>query len=230
MRSSLFTDEIAGAKACWASWKPLGRITGSYVTWGSGCGAYTAGPPDHLARKGIRPVMNEDRHWSMVRGLKKPGDLLARSDLCHLHDGRAEAECCAIDDKLQIHLVRIDPNVGDRLAHDWLRFVCGSDAARAGVNPRIVGPVIPYRLGETGGRFRPTAGARRRRARRRQGRLPFTSRADAARRAPAAGGCGGAPKPVGAVSWRRYFGDRSWGFQAFGSLASVAGLHRRCLP
>ena len=56
--------------------------------------------------------MNEDRHWSMVRGLKKPGDLLARSDLCHLHDGRAEAECCAIDDKLQIHLVRIDPNVG----------------------------------------------------------------------------------------------------------------------
>ncbi len=60
--------------------------------------------------------------------------------------------------------------------------------------------------------------------------LPFTSRADAARRAPAAGGCGGAPKPVGAVSWRRYFGDRSWGFQAFGSLASVAGLHRRCLP
>ena len=37
----------------------------------------------------------------MVRGLKKPGDLLARSDLCHLHEGRAEAEFCAIDDKLQ---------------------------------------------------------------------------------------------------------------------------------
>ena len=28
----------------------------------------------------------------MVRGLRKPGDLLARSDLCHLHDGREEAE------------------------------------------------------------------------------------------------------------------------------------------
>ena len=26
----------------------------------------------------------------MVRWLRKPGDLLARSDLCHLHDGRAE--------------------------------------------------------------------------------------------------------------------------------------------
>ena len=40
-------------------------------------------------------------HWSMVRGLRKPGDVLARSDLCHLHDGRAEAESCAIDPKLQ---------------------------------------------------------------------------------------------------------------------------------
>ena len=37
----------------------------------------------------------------MVRGLRKPGDLLARSELCHLHDGRAEAESCAIDPKLQ---------------------------------------------------------------------------------------------------------------------------------
>ncbi len=37
----------------------------------------------------------------MVRGLKKTGDLLARSDLCHLHDGRAETESCAIDRKLQ---------------------------------------------------------------------------------------------------------------------------------
>ena len=37
----------------------------------------------------------------MVRGLKKTGDVLARSDLCHLHDGRAEAESCAIDPKLQ---------------------------------------------------------------------------------------------------------------------------------
>ena len=45
--------------------------------------------------------MNEVRHWSMVRGLKKTGDVLARSDLCHLHDGRAEAESCAIDPKLQ---------------------------------------------------------------------------------------------------------------------------------
>ena len=45
--------------------------------------------------------MSEERHWSMVRGLRKPGDLLARSDLCHLHDGRAEAESCAIDPKLQ---------------------------------------------------------------------------------------------------------------------------------
>ena len=34
--------------------------------------------------------MNEDRHWSMVSGLRKPGDLLARSELCHLHDGREE--------------------------------------------------------------------------------------------------------------------------------------------
>ena len=33
----------------------------------------------------------------MVRGLKKTGDVLARSDLCHLHDGRAEAESCAIE-------------------------------------------------------------------------------------------------------------------------------------
>ena len=33
--------------------------------------------------------------------LRAPGDLLARSDLCHLHEGRAEAEFCAIDDKLQ---------------------------------------------------------------------------------------------------------------------------------
>ena len=44
--------------------------------------------------------MNEER-WSMVRGLRKTGDLLARSDLCHLHEGRAEAEACAIDEKLQ---------------------------------------------------------------------------------------------------------------------------------
>ena len=36
----------------------------------------------------------------MVRGLRKPGDLLARSDLCHLHDGREEAEACAIEPKL----------------------------------------------------------------------------------------------------------------------------------
>ena len=45
--------------------------------------------------------MNEKRHWSMVRGLRKTGDLLVRSDLCHLHEGRAEAESCAIDAKLQ---------------------------------------------------------------------------------------------------------------------------------
>ena len=52
--------------------------------------------------KGVSlPVMNEETHWSMVRGLTKPGDLLARSDLCHLHDGRAEAESCALDEKLQ---------------------------------------------------------------------------------------------------------------------------------
>ena len=37
----------------------------------------------------------------MVRGLRKPGDVLARSELCHLHVGRAEAESCAIDPKLQ---------------------------------------------------------------------------------------------------------------------------------
>ena len=48
-----------------------------------------------------RPVMNEETHWSMVRGLTKPGDFLARSDLCHLHDGRAAAESCALDEKLQ---------------------------------------------------------------------------------------------------------------------------------
>ena len=34
-------------------------------------------------------------------GSGQPGDLLARSELCHLHDGRAEAESCAIDPKLQ---------------------------------------------------------------------------------------------------------------------------------
>ena len=45
--------------------------------------------------------MNQETHWSMVLGLKKTGDVLARSDLCHLHDGRAEAESCAIDPKLQ---------------------------------------------------------------------------------------------------------------------------------
>ena len=37
----------------------------------------------------------------MVRGLKKTGDVLARSDLCHLHDGRAGAASCAIDPKLR---------------------------------------------------------------------------------------------------------------------------------
>ena len=37
----------------------------------------------------------------MVRGLRKTGDLLARSDLCHLHAGREEAEVCAIDEQLQ---------------------------------------------------------------------------------------------------------------------------------
>ena len=37
----------------------------------------------------------------MVKGLRKTGDLLARSDLCHLHPGRAEAESCAIDEQLQ---------------------------------------------------------------------------------------------------------------------------------
>ena len=46
--------------------------------------------------------MNEQKYWSMVRGLRKPGDLLTRSELCHLHDGRAEAESCAIEQmKLQ---------------------------------------------------------------------------------------------------------------------------------
>ena len=40
--------------------------------------------------------MKEETHWSMVLGLKKTGDVLARSDLCHLHDGRTEAESCAI--------------------------------------------------------------------------------------------------------------------------------------
>ena len=45
--------------------------------------------------------MNEKQHWSMVSGLRKTGDLLARSDLCHLHERRAEAESCAIDEKLQ---------------------------------------------------------------------------------------------------------------------------------
>ena len=29
--------------------------------------------------------MNEVRHWSMVLGLKKTGDVLARSDLCGTH-------------------------------------------------------------------------------------------------------------------------------------------------
>ena len=45
--------------------------------------------------------MHEEKYWSMVRGLRKTGDLLARSDLCHLHEGRAEAESCAHDEKLQ---------------------------------------------------------------------------------------------------------------------------------
>ena len=37
----------------------------------------------------------------MVRGLRKTGDLLSRSDLCHLHGRRTEAESCAIDAKLE---------------------------------------------------------------------------------------------------------------------------------
>ena len=45
--------------------------------------------------------MKEEKHWSMVRGLRKPGDLLVRSELCHLHDGRAEAEACALEQKLR---------------------------------------------------------------------------------------------------------------------------------
>ena len=45
--------------------------------------------------------MNEEKYWAMVRGLKKSGDLLARSDLCHLHEKREEAESCAIDEKLR---------------------------------------------------------------------------------------------------------------------------------
>ena len=49
----------------------------------------------------FRAVMNEEKHWSMVRGLRKTGDLLARSDLCHLHEERAEAESCALDERLQ---------------------------------------------------------------------------------------------------------------------------------
>ena len=53
------------------------------------------------SRRGSDPVMNEEKHWSMVRGLRKTGDVLARSDLCHLHDGRAEAESCALDEKFQ---------------------------------------------------------------------------------------------------------------------------------
>ncbi len=49
----------------------------------------------------FQAVMNEEKHWSMVRGLRKTGDLLARSDLCHLHEERAEAEACALDERLQ---------------------------------------------------------------------------------------------------------------------------------
>ena len=47
----------------------------------------------------------------MVRGLRKPGDLLARSDLCHLHDGREEAEACAIEPKL--------PSVKNETSCSW---------------------------------------------------------------------------------------------------------------
>ena len=46
----------------------------------------------------------------MVRGLRKPGDLLARSELCHLHDGREEAESCAIDPPLAVR----DPGASRR--------------------------------------------------------------------------------------------------------------------
>ena len=58
-------------------------------------------PKYRLLEERFRSVMNEEKRWSMVRGLRKTGDLLARSDLCHLHDGRAEAESCALDEKLQ---------------------------------------------------------------------------------------------------------------------------------
>ena len=58
-------------------------------------------PPVLLLEESFPSVMKEETHWSMVLGLKKTGDVLARSDLCHLHDGRAEAESCAIDPKLQ---------------------------------------------------------------------------------------------------------------------------------
>ena len=68
---------------------------------GRGAGRPPRVPPITLLEEGFRSAMKEETHWSMVLGLKKTGDVLARSDLCHLHDGRAEAESCAIDPKLR---------------------------------------------------------------------------------------------------------------------------------
>ena len=92
----------------WFTWQPYPSVFPLSV-WASGRRpaevptnvVHRRGPRVAMLEERFRSVMNEEKRWSMVRGLRKTGDLLARSDLCHLHDGRAEAESCALDEKLQ---------------------------------------------------------------------------------------------------------------------------------
>ena len=74
----------------------------------------------------------------MVRGLRKTGDLLARAELCHLHDGRAEAESCAIDEKLlgQDRDVVLVARAGSN-QHVWVVRRSLSEVINGHLRPRV---------------------------------------------------------------------------------------------
>ena len=53
----------------------------------------------------------KNEYWATVKNLHKTGDVLARSELCHLHDEREDAETCGLgtsrnDRKRDVVLVR----------------------------------------------------------------------------------------------------------------------------
>ena len=47
--------------------------------------------------------------WAISFELCRPGDLLTRADVCHLHDSREEAERCGVERGRAPELVKLEP-------------------------------------------------------------------------------------------------------------------------